>query len=84
MGDIVKIVGIREVQFTDKDSGREISGTSYYYTMEENSVSLEGVSTGKFFVSADYADRLTYTPKLEDEVQLTYNRYGKVADIVSM
>jgi len=81
------IVGIRKVNFEDKKTGNKINGFSIYSTksVPEDS-NLEGLMTGKDFVSNDVYDdmcnalgELTLVGK---EVVFTYNRYGKVCGIL--
>ncbi len=79
MGDRVCIVGIRTVDFKDSQSGKPVTGFSFYYTMEENNSKLEGVSCGKIFVSSEYFSKLSYVPSVGQECFVYYNRFGKLS-----
>lgn len=75
MGEKITIVGYRDVNFTD-DSGREVSGRSYYYNAVSDGV--EGLISGKLFVSSKLLADLQYRPLPGDDVIVYYNRFGKV------
>lgn len=72
--DEVEIVGIQSVNFTD-DAGVQVTGLSLYYTQIRERV--EGVATGKFFLSAKRIEGLAYVPKLHDLVRVFYNQFGR-------
>lgn len=74
MGEMITIVGYRDVNFTD-DSGKQVDGRSYYYTAGADGV--VGVTAGKLFVSARNLADMKYKPSVGDEVVVFYNRYGK-------
>lgn len=74
----ITIVGIQSVNFTDQQSGRVISGRSYFFTQQRDHVS--GLAAGKLFVSNDKINRLRYEPQLGDVVCVFYNRSGKPED----
>lgn len=74
MGEKISIVGYRDVSFTD-DSGREVSGRSYYYTAVSEGV--EGLIAGKLFISRKVLQELQYRPMPGDDVIVYYNRFGK-------
>lgn len=76
--EIMKIVGCRSVHFTD-DSGRPVDGVSFYYEQEADGV--EGVMAGKLFVSEKVLENLTFVPSPGEEVEVYYNKYGKVSDM---
>lgn len=74
----VKVLGLRWVDM-DAEGGRKIVGYSVYICFPADNV--DGLQTGKCFVSSDRWTALTYVPRVNDEVILIYNRSGKVADI---
>lgn len=76
MGEKVTIVGYRDVSFTD-DSGKSINGRSYYFNMVADGV--QGLISGKLFVSADALSRMSFKPIPGDDVIVYYNRHGKPA-----
>lgn len=73
----IKIVGKRIVKFKD-DSGRDVSGTSFYYLMDDDRI--EGQLADKVFVSDNRLFNCRYVPKVGDTVYVTYDRYGKPFD----
>ena len=73
----INVVGLRGVSFDDEKTGRNVSGTSVFYTMEADNV--EGLMAGKIFVSAQQRDSLDYFPKVGEQCWVDYNRYGKVS-----
>lgn len=77
--ETIMIVGMREVDFTDKD-GRSVHGWSFYFTMEDSKVI--GVMAGKVFVSADKLAFFSHSPSVGDTVRVMYNRFGKPEDFV--
>lgn len=69
------VVGFRKVDFKDKD-GQQISGTTLF--LERNNPDVEGIETVKQFLPS----RIEYTPHVGDHIQLVYNRYGKIAQVI--
>lgn len=76
----VKILGMRWVDM-DVDNGRKVLGWTLYISFPADNV--QGVQTGKCFVSDVRWNNLTYQPAVGDDVLLVYNRTGKVADILT-
>lgn len=72
----MKVVGFRKVDFR-AENGSQISGTRLYCTFEDEKVS--GVGTEAFFVSDA---KLDFVPAVGDEIQVIYNKYGKVDRVV--
>lgn len=72
----MKVVGIRNVDFTAQD-GNKISGMSIYcsYEITKNG---EGYAVEKIFLSDRKMNDCGYVPSVGDEVNITYNRFGKV------
>lgn len=75
--DKMTIVGLKGVSFKDDKTDKEINGTSFFYTMEDEHTA--GLMAGKFFLSAAKRDNLDYVPDVGDEVWVDYDRYGKPA-----
>ena len=76
--EIYIIVGYRDMEFKSKD-GDLISGRKYYYTCVQNGVT--GVACDSFFVTKEAMNGLAYIPNVDDEVEVYFNRYGKVSQI---
>lgn len=74
--EIIEIVGIRHVNFTD-EKGKNISGVSIYFFMEADGVI--GKMTGKMFLNSDRVNRLDKMPEVGQRVAVDYDRYGKPA-----
>lgn len=67
------IIGYRDSKFTTP-SGENIQGVSLYLTEPRNGV--YGLACDRLFVSTNKLSG--YIPVCGDEVQIFYNRYGKV------
>lgn len=73
----IKIVGIRDVDFTDKN-GRQVTGVSLYYLYHHDRV--RGEAADKVFVPSGRFQNFDYVPQLGDEVYAHYDRFGKVSE----
>lgn len=75
----MKIVGIRNVDFTAQD-GSHIVGVSLYcsYEITRNGA---GYAVDKVFVSENKLRDVMYRPEVGDEIVVNYNRFGKVESI---
>ena len=74
---MAKVVGYKRADFKPKDSDSEIKGINLFVTYKRNDV--QGDACERLFVSDNRAG--TYLPKVGDEVEIVYNRYGKVESI---
>lgn len=77
----MKVVGYQRVVFTPKDSDKEIRGFSIILLTPYAKGKGEGYVAEKIFMTDDKLDFCAYAPKLDDEVRVTYNKYGKAEDI---
>ncbi len=70
----MKIIGIRPSSFKG-DSGDSVSGKNIYLTfpLEKG----EGFGAERVFVRDAKLNTWTYQPKVGDEVNVTYNRFGR-------
>lgn len=70
----MKIIGIRPSSFTGDDKS-QISGRNIYltYPLEKG----EGLGSERVYVTDAKLNQWTYQPKVGDEVNVFYNRYGK-------
>lgn len=70
----MKIIGIRPSSFKG-DRGEDITGMNIYmtYPLEKG----EGLGCERVFVTDAKAFQWTYKPKVGDEVNVLYNRYGR-------
>lgn len=75
----MKIIGIRPSSFTGSD-GKTVSGQNIYLTYPlENG---EGSGAERVFVTVEKVSQWPYRPKVGDEVEVVYNRYGKCQELV--
>lgn len=73
----MRIEGIREVCFTRE--GQTVKGTTLYTS--EESKGVYGRMTDRIFIPESRNELMTGVT-VGDEVQMFYNKYGKVIDIV--
>lgn len=71
------VVGFRDVNF-DGGNG-QITGVTVYYT--EEAYRCEGLATGKFFLSDSRMNNIGYRPAVGQEIDISYNKYGKVSSV---
>lgn len=72
--ELIEVVGIRNVDFTDKE-GKSVSGTSVYYLIDADG--MEGRVSGKLFVNPQRRKNMSFFPHVGDTVFVNYDRYGK-------
>ena len=72
-----KCVGIRPSSFNGND-GQTVNGKNLYFVYPLESG--EGHGTERVFMTVDKLSTCTVVPKVNDVVDIIYNRYGKVSD----
>lgn len=73
------LIGIRKVDFTDRQTGNRILGNTIYVTCPEDGV--VGVSGRKYFVSS----RIDISSfKIGDNIDIFFNDKGKVQSIITI
>lgn len=77
----MKIIGLVNVSFSTKD-GNTITGKTFHVTSPVPVGQGSGEVTDHFFLSAAKLAALDFTPALSQQVQVLYNRFGKVASLV--
>lgn len=75
----MKVEGFESKTFTF-DDGKKVSG--YYLFLSEKRAGVTGISCERVFISDAKLDG--YSPVLEDEVEVYYNRFGKPQRIVKL
>lgn len=70
------IIGIRPYTLTTKDTGEVIDGVTLFCTYESDKV--QGLAIDKISMSNKKLLELGYTPKLNDTIKVSYNRFGRV------
>ena len=68
----IKVVGKRNVSFTDQATGGQINGTSYMYLYEDQNI--DGYGTDKVFVR----DNVKSPFVVGQEYDVYFNRRGKI------
>jgi len=77
--EFFKVLGYRDVEFTDQKTGKVVSGISLYVSREDDNVC--GVMTDKIFIGRQRLEECHYVPVVGDTIRVTYNKYGKPADV---
>lgn len=74
----MKVVGMKELDFKTKD-GQQISGVKLFLEYQEEKTT--GVCTDSAFISERRMEESNYIPAVGDDIELMYNRYGKIQAI---
>ena len=75
----MKVIGFSESSFTAKDTGALIDGMNIFVTFENSRTT--GLACDRIFVSRNRLDQCGYFPSVGDDIELLYNRYGKISGI---
>lgn len=75
----MKVIGFAERSFTSKDTGALIEGMYIFVTFEDKRTT--GFACDRFFISRQRLDKCGYFPSLDDDIEIQYNRYGKISGI---
>lgn len=73
-----KVIGFRKVSFVDEKTKKPVEGFSLFLIRPGTGDNMTGDECQKLFISSAYVE---YQPYLGDEVNLIYNRYGKISSI---
>ena len=76
MGEHMRILGIRDVNFIDEKTGRSVIGVSIYVAYSRAGVT--GEETAKFFLSPDKVAAISNLLYPGSEVVVYFNRHGKI------
>lgn len=76
-----KIIGIARTSFTGSN-GTQVEGTTLYFTDPIDPKRGQGAIGGKVFLSVAKLAALNFRPAVNQDVQILYNRFGKVASII--
>lgn len=77
---MAKIIGIEHCSFKTKD-GETISDDRIHYTEPVDARRGVGEAGDHFFLSTERLAALSFTPAPNQEVELRWNRYGKVISL---
>ena len=72
-----KVVGYRKVQYTNKAS-KEVRGTELYVIDDEAREGVTGYQTEKLWLS----ERVSYRPKVNENIRVYYNKYGSIDEVM--
>lgn len=72
-----KVIGVKNVDYVSRRSGRPVKGYSLYLTYERNDV--DGLACEDVYVSTE---RINDVPYVGDLCSVYYNRYGSVESVV--
>ena len=75
---MAKIIGLKVGGFVPKDGSPKVEGATVYVTEPLIGDKTSGVEAWSFFMSQAKLDALGFTLKVGQEVEIMYNRYGKV------
>lgn len=76
----MKVIGFSERSFTAKDTGALIEGMNIYVTFENDRTT--GIACDRIFISNKRLEQCCYFPSVGDEIDLQYNRFGKISGIL--
>ena len=79
---MAKIIGLKIGGFVPKDGSPKVEGATVYVTEPLTGDKTSGVEAWNFFMSQAKLDALGFTLKVGQEVELLYNRYGKIHRLV--
>lgn len=76
-----KISGFENKSFTPKNGDRVIEGMNIYITDKIPPQRGEGCTADRIFLSKNKLNDLPFVPAVGMEVEVLYNKYGKVSTI---
>lgn len=77
----MKLIGFKRSDFKGKD-GTMITGYSIYLAYPASGDDAGGMICDNMYFTDAKLSMCNYTPRVNDEVTVTYNRYGKAAAIL--
>ena len=75
----MKVIGFAERNFTSKDTGAFIEGMYIFVTFENSRTT--GLASDRLYVSCNRLEQFGYSPSVGDDIEIQYNRYGKISGI---
>lgn len=77
----MKVIGIKNVSYNRKADNRLVEGVEIHYTYESKHVT--GLGCDRAFISKSVIDdNMGAVPMIGSEIDLLYNRFGKVSGFV--
>lgn len=77
----MKIIGYKRSNFTSKD-GNLVTGFNLFLVYPLSGEDSAGQACDRLYLTDDKLAKSGYTPHVGDEVNVTYNRFGKVAALI--
>lgn len=74
----MKVIGFQEKSFKG-DDGNIVEGMNIFCSYESDRIS--GVGAERIYCSMNKLNKSGYYPSLGDDIEVQYNRYGKIAGI---
>lgn len=74
---MAKIIGLQHMDFDTKE-GTHIDGTTLFVTNPIDPRRGTGDEAEKIFISSAKLKELSFSPSVGDNIEVLYNRYGKV------
>lgn len=80
-GNEMKIVGMEKVDYVSKKSGQRVLGTILHVAQDIPNEKGFGIKVFAEYLSGEVEERVRDSFSVGDDVELFYNRYGRVSDI---
>ena len=77
----MKIIGIKSSSFVSERDGATINGVNLYVTYPMAGEGAQGMACEPLYLTDNRLAQCRYPPRLGDEINISYNRYGKPAAI---
>lgn len=77
---MAKVIGFKKQEYSFPD-GKKVTGMSIYTTYPLSGDGT-GIGASRDFVSDAKLGKCGYVPMLHDEINFTYNRYGKIDSVI--
>lgn len=77
----MQIIGIKPSSFVSERDGATINGVNLYVTYPMVGEGVQGMACERLYLTDNRLAQCGYTPRLGDEINISYNRYGKPAAI---
>lgn len=75
----MEVIGWQKNEFTPKGETEPVRGFNIFVI--EHRRNVEGMAADRLYISEQRARECGFNPKLGDEVEVSYNRWGKVQSI---
>lgn len=77
------VVGYKDVDFKDKNTGASVQGVTVFVTFEEETDrKLVGLMCDKIFIPLSKFEFVCNNVKVGSVLDISYNRFGKVGNVV--